>query len=151
MPSLWVRFARLNAPFLATVLREAAKQIELLEPGSPVFGTLAFHAPKGGFVQNPTVPDTQQPFTGTLSWLDAKGNPTQPAADEPLTLASDNEAVATVADNGDGSITVSLAGQLGAAVVSASLHNEAGEDILVQGTITVIASDAESGSIDFAV
>lgn len=150
--SFWQRFARLNAPLIARFLREVADEVEALFPGSPAIAFVYFNV-GGSMSLNPTVLDTQVPFSGRLAWYDADGNPTTPAADEPVSVASDNPNVATVADNGDGTITVTIAGAggLGAAVISASVTNESGDAVTAQGTITVVASDVTTGTIDFDV
>lgn len=95
-----------------------------------------------------TVKDTDAPLNATVTFLDAKGNPTEP--DDTPQWSSDNEAVCTVAASADGkSAVVTIAGKLGAAVVGVKSTDTNGTEILSQGTVTVQASEATVGDVEF--
>lgn len=97
-----------------------------------------------------TVLDTQGDFSASVNFLDARGNPTEP--DDVPVWASTDESVATVTASDDGkSATVSVAGGLGAAVISCDSNNAEGTDIHAEGTVTVQASDATTSEITFSV
>jgi hypothetical protein len=152
VPVFWSRFFRLFGPFLADELRRAADIVEQLLPGPPTIA-FAYFSIGGKQMQNPTLPDTQAPFGGSVTFVDAENNPTTLAADETVTWSSSDESIATVAaDPSDPTkVTVSLTGALGVAVIAASSTNEAGTAVSAQGTITVVASDETAAQIDFAV
>lgn len=131
-------------------IRDLNALIQMLFHADPAVGVIIFNT-GGNMALNPTVPDNHAPFNATLAYLDAQGNPATP--DTTPTWASDNEDVATVQAADDGmTAVVTLTGQLGAAIISAS-ETETGADapILAQGTITVIGSDAVTAKIDFDV
>ena len=97
-----------------------------------------------------SVEDTQAPFGASVTWLDAEGNPA--SLDAIPTWSSDNETVASVVASDDGtSATVTLTGQLGAAIISSDATNNDGTSAHAQGTITVLASEATTGEISFDV
>lgn len=94
--------------------------------------------------------DTQEPFGGSVAFLDIKGNLTNP--DDVPQWSSDNETVATVsADESGLSGIVTLTGTLGAAVISVDSTDTDGTQIHAEGTVTVKSSEAVSGSVTFDV
>lgn len=95
-----------------------------------------------------TVKDTDPGPSATVTFLDIHGHETEP--DDVPQWSSDNEAVATVAASDDGkSATVSLPGEVGAAVISVQSTDTDGTVVLSQGTITVQPSEAVIGSVEF--
>jgi hypothetical protein len=149
MTSFWWRLARLNGPFFAKRFRELAEELEALFPGEPKWATPIIFQHEGEYsMASIEVADTSGPLTGTVTFLDAEGNPT--TADDVPQWTSDNEAAATVVAADDGlSATVTI-GAPGAAIIAVHSVNTDGSTVDAQGTVTVLPGDAAVGSVDFA-
>lgn len=137
----------------------------LLKPpasAGPLKATITFE--QGGLqaMGEITVSDDSGPINATVAYEDAQGNPANPA-DTP-TWASSDESVATVEAAGDGlSATVTVGSGTGsagegsaalgaAAVISVVAHDDDGEEVRSEGTITVQPSgDIVIGEIEFEV
>jgi hypothetical protein len=154
MRPFWARLAQLNAPLLAAALREAARQIELLEPGPPVAIFPPLFEKEGVFSMGQiTVKDSDGTFTAALALVDAKGSPTEPN-DVPQWVVAD-ETVATVAVDADGKTATFTPGSPGAAEaattqVTVTSVDADGTAITAIGSITVTAGAAVLGDVTFA-
>lgn len=149
MRRFWARFVRLNAPFLVTTLREAARQLELLEPGSPAiaFPILFYDTEGHQHMDSITVKDSSAPLSATVTFLDAKGAPT--TADDVPAWSSSDESVATAEATEDG-LSASIAiGTPGAAIITCVTTDADGTTVTSQGTVTVQPGEAVIGAIDF--
>lgn len=93
------------------------------------------------------VPDNHADIHATVSFVDSEGSPTTPS--NPVTWATDNETAATVTADADGLGATVAIGSPGAAIISVSTTNEAGDTITAQGTITVVPGDVAIGTVDF--
>jgi hypothetical protein len=149
------RWARFNAPFLAKSLRHLADQIDHLVPGTPVLAfPIVFSTGEGVFIMGEiTVSTDDSSISASVTYLDSKGNSTQPA-DVPVWESSD-PAVASVEASEDGmSATVSpLSSGDGsggaAAIISVVAHDDDGEEVRSEGTVTVRPGDAVIGEVTF--
>lgn len=145
----WNRLAQLNAPFVAASLRKIADQVEAIFPGRPAWAIpIIFNNEGEYFMASIEVRDSDGPLTGTVTFLDAKGAVTAP--DDVPAWASDNEDAATVVASEDGLTGVVTIGGPGAAIISVTSTDTDGTEISAQGTVTVLAGEAVSGSVDFA-
>jgi hypothetical protein len=130
------------------LVRELVAMIDAHGPGSPAFGVVAFITEKESNVGDITVVDSDQPFTGTATFLDAKGAVTTP--DTVPVWSSDNEAAATVVASDDGMTGTVTPGLPGAAVISVeTTETNTGATVTAQGTVTVQPGDTVIGSVDF--
>jgi|SRR4029077_8686103 hypothetical protein len=147
------RFLRLNAPFLTRFLRFLADQIEQLIPGTPIVATPVIFTSEGiTKMSEITVSSDLAELSASVTYLDSKGSPTVPA-DVPVWSSSD-ETVATVtaADDGMSATIVPLnPGGAGgsAAVISVVAHDDDGEEVRSEGTVTVQPGDAVIGEVTF--
>lgn len=100
---------------------------------------------------NPTVPADHAPFTATISYLDALGNPATP--DHVPVWSSSNESVATVVARAGGmTADITLTGSIGVTNITATeTETGASSPIVVTGVLTVASTDPVSGVMDFAV
>lgn len=148
------RLVNNNAQFLAKELRKWADQLDAAAPGKPVVAfPLTFYPPQGGpEVSDIQVPDDSGPLTATATFMDARGNPTNPGA-MPMWTSSD-EAVATVVASEDGlSAVVTIVGGLGASQITCTDPESADDetdDVICVGTVSVVAGQAVVGDIQFA-
>jgi hypothetical protein len=146
--SFWWRLARLNGPFFAKRFRELAGEIEALFPGSPRWATpVIFQRGTEISMASIEVEDTSGPLTGTVTFVDAKGQPT--TADDVPQWSSDNEDAATVEASEDGLTATVTIGNPGAAIIAVHSVNTDGSAVDAQGTVTVLPGDAAVGSVDF--
>jgi len=145
----WDRLLVANARALVKELRRAANALEVAAPGPPVLAIpVLFYTTKEIAMGEITVTDDAAPLTGTVKFLDAKGNET-PADDVPTWTSSD-ENVATVAANEDGLSATVTVGNPGAAVIEVtSVEENTGNSVVAQGTVTVQPGDAVIGSVEF--
>ena len=149
------RLIQHNGAFIAKALRELASWIDKLVPGKAVLATPVMFSTTGGVrvMGEITVSTDDGPFSASVSYLDAKGNQTQPA-DTPTWESSDPN-IASVEGSADGySATINSVsageGSGGAAtVVSVVAHDDDGEEIRSEGTVTVRPGDAVIGEITF--
>jgi uncharacterized protein YjdB len=93
------------------------------------------------------VADDHADIHATVSFVDAEGSPTTPS--NPVTWASDNEAAATATADEDGMGATIHFGSPGAAIISVTTTNEAGDEVKAQGTVTVVPGDVALGTVDF--
>lgn len=93
------------------------------------------------------VPDDHADIHATVSFVDSEGSPTTPT--NPVTWASDNGFAAEVTADADGMGANIVIGSPGAAIISVTTTNAAGEEIKAQGTITVVPGDVALGTVDF--
>jgi len=143
-----------NAQFLAKELRKWADQLDAAAPGKPVAAfPLTFYPTQGGpEVSDIQVPDDSGPLTATATFLDARGNPTNPGATP--TWTSSDESVATVVASEDGmSAVVTIVGGLGASQITCTDPESEGDDtddVVCVGTVSVVAGKAVVGNVEFA-
>ncbi len=146
----WERLLVANAQALVKELRRAANALEVAAPGPPVLAIpVLFYTTKEIAMGEITVNDDAAPFSGTVKFLDAKGNET-PADDVP-TWSSSDESVATVEASDDGLSATVTAGNPGATVIEvSSVEANTGEAVVAQGTVTVQPGDAVIGDVEFS-
>lgn len=139
---------RIDAQRLAQGLRELAEQIGLGLSGQARVSIIAFVTKEDISMGAITVKDVDSELTASVTFLDAKGNPTEP--DDLPVWASSDENVATVTASSDGLTATVTPGNPGAAVVSVSSTNSSGDAMASQGTVTVLPGPAESiGDVTF--
>jgi hypothetical protein len=144
-----------NAQFLAKELRKWADQLDAAAPGPPVaaFPLVFYSSHTGGYeVSDIQVNSDSGPLTATASFLDARGNPTQPGATPEWSSSDEN--VATVEASGDGlTATVTVTGTVGASQITC-LDTESADvsedDVLCVGTVSVVPGQAVVGDIQFS-
>ena len=121
-----------------------------LWPGEAVAGAVFFHTDEGVTVGAITVKDTDPDFTGTVSFVDAKGDPTSPDAGMVPNWSVDNTDAVTVTAAGDGMSATFTPGNPGAAVVTVTLQDADGTTVTSTGTITVEPGEAVLGDVEFS-
>lgn len=145
---------QLNAVLLARLLRELAHEIDLIAPGPPVAASPPlFITSKETKMGQITVKDSDPAFTGTVTFLDAKGSPTEP--DDVPTWTSDDETVVTVEASEDGKSATLTPGSPGtanaaSAQVTVSSTDTDGTIVTAVGVVTVTAGEAVVGDVEFA-
>jgi hypothetical protein len=148
MLTFWQRLVYNNAQFLAGQFRRWADQLDAAAPGPPVVAfPILFITGKEISVGHITVRDSTAPIKASVTFKDAAGHDTAP---EGLpTWTSSDEAVATVVASEDGLSAEVTAGSPGAAVIEVKEVDNAGQEIVSQGTVTVQPGDAVIGEIHF--
>jgi len=145
------RLIQYNARFLAKELRKLADQLDAAAPGKPVAAfPLTFYTTQGGpEVSDIQVPDDSGPLNAVASFLDARGNPTNPGATP--TWTSSDETVATVEAAEDGmSAVVTIVGGLGASQITCTDPESADDDtddVIAVGTVSVVPGKAVVGDV----
>lgn len=150
LKGFWRLLIEHNGVFVAKLLRNLATQIEQAAPGPPDQAIVIWHTNGGITLMDLQVLDTSGPLDGTVSFLDAVGNPT--TADDVPVWSSSDETIATVAAAADGmSAVVTPTGALGATVIGVdSTRSSDQADVHAQATLTVVASEETSGSVTLA-
>jgi hypothetical protein len=148
------RLIQHNGAFIAKALRELATWIEKLAPGPAVVATPVMFSMGGVRAMGEiTVTTDDGPFTASVAYLDAKNNPTSPA-DTPVWESSDPNIVSVEA-SADGlnatlnSVSSGDGSGGAAAVVSVVAHDDDGEEVRSEGTVTVRPGDAVIGEVTF--
>ena len=138
-------------------LVKGARPTVILHWGESVDTDPAHRIPSGNQTPAPrkalTIMDLHADKSRTLTpgFGDEFGNPTSGTADS-QTLVSDNEALVTATDNGDGSFTVAAVGGLGNLGVANLTYNAvmpSGATLTRVEAVNVIAGDAETVNFVF--
>src|SRR4249920_345723 len=148
MLTFFQRLVYNNAQWLADQFRHWADELDAAAPGPPVVAfPILFITGKEPFVGHITVPDTADPIKASVTFKDAAGYDAAPEGVPAWT--SDNEATATVTASEDGLTAEIAVGAPGAAVIEVKEVDNAGQEIVSQGTVTVQPGDAVIGEIHF--
>jgi hypothetical protein len=154
MEGLFTRLVRLNARFLADALRATAREIELLEPGSPALAfPIIFYQEEVPLMGQITVKDSAGPFRAALSFVDAKGSPTEPDDVPVWEIADETVATAVVDADGKGAeFTPGSPGDAEAATTQVTVTSTDNDGTVVTaiGSITVVSGEAVLGDVTFA-
>src|SRR5258706_7052954 len=154
MEGLFTRLVRLNAPFLVRALRATAREIELLEPGSPALAfPIIFYQEEVPLMGQITVKDSDGAFRAAIAFVDAKGSPTEPDDVPQWAIADESVATAVVDDDGKGAeFTPGSPGAAEAATtqVTVTSTDTDGTVVTAVGSITVVSGEAVLGDVSFA-
>jgi len=123
-------------------------------PGHTAFGVLLYHTNERNTMGEITVKDDETTLHASITLLDAEGHPT--SADSPPSWASSDDTVVTAHAADDGLSATFDVGAPGSAVVTVTAietHDGTGDPTSIEftGLVNVVAGDAVTGSVEFAV
>lgn len=147
------RLIRTNARFIVSEGRKWLDVLEAAAPGPPVIGYILFTTPNKEIAMSDIqVTDDSGPIIGTVQFLDAKGNPTEPAGE--LEWSQSDESVGSYELSDDGkTMTYTLSGAIGASQVTCldpESDDNGDDDVVCVGTISVVSGKATVGNMELS-